>query len=81
MQRMDALLRAIEIVGGVTKLADALGVTQPAVSNWLMRKRIPPIQAVAIEHVTGGRVKKSELCPLLFAVTRDGQPSQAEVDA
>jgi DNA-binding transcriptional regulator YdaS (Cro superfamily) len=64
---MDALLRAIEIVGGVTKLADALGVTQPAVSNWLMRKRVPPLMAVNIEHVTSGRVKRSELCPHLFA--------------
>jgi DNA-binding transcriptional regulator YdaS (Cro superfamily) len=72
---MDALLRAIKIAGGVTKLANALGCEQHTVSMWLIRKSVPPVRAIAIEHVTGGRVKKSELCPL-FAESPKTKPAR-----
>jgi len=59
MTREDALKRAIEIAGGHTKLATALGVTQQAVSSW----RIAPVSPVLdIEKATG--VNRHSLRPI-----------------
>ncbi len=78
MRSMDALLRAIEIAGGVTRLADALDVSQSTVSMWLLRKSIPPIRAIQIEDATNGRVKRSELCPHLFAEAKKAKRKPAD---
>ena len=61
---MKALDLAISTVGGVGKLALALGVTQPVISNWRARGTTPDaIHCVAIERATGGAVTRRDLRP------------------
>ena len=38
---MNTLEHAIKTTGGVSKLADALGIRQNVVSNWRARNRLP----------------------------------------
>ncbi len=54
------LLRAIEIAGGTVKLAQKLGITSQAVSQW---HRAPINRAIDIEKATSGKVTKEELRP------------------
>ncbi len=53
---------ALNASGGVTSLARALHVSQPAVSGW---KRIPPDRVLAVEAATG--IPRTELRPDLYA--------------
>lgn len=55
--------------GGVAETARALGVTQPAVSQWLRYNYIPPARAVQIEDMTGGLFKATEI---VRGVSHDG---------
>lgn len=52
------------------KLADALGITQPMVSQWVtsgrQRRPVSPKMAIRIHEVTDGLVSKYELRPDLF---------------
>lgn len=64
----DALERAVEIAGNQSKLAEALGVKQQHVWNWLNRdKKLPFERAVAIERFTKGKVTAYELRPDLYS--------------
>lgn len=49
----------IYFFGTQVKAADALGVTQPTMSNWKARGRIPHLQQLRIEHITRGKLKAS----------------------
>ena len=61
---MEALDKAISLVGGVGKLASAIGIGQPAISNWKARGTpIDPILCVGIEKATGGQVTRRDLRP------------------
>lgn len=71
---MNPLDKAIEHAGGVTALAEKLGVRQSVVSNWRTRgasPRVPAERCIAIEHATGGAVTRQELRPDVF-----GEPAQ-----
>ncbi len=58
---MKTLDTAITVVGGVGKLAAALGVAQPVVSNWRARGTRPDaVHCVAIERVTNGAVRRAQ---------------------
>lgn len=46
---------AVKYFGGVGKLADALGIASPSVSEW--GERVPPLRQFQIEHITKGRLK------------------------
>lgn len=59
---MESLDKAIEIVGGLSKLAKALGVSTQRVSNWRSRG-VPESFAPEIERVTKGQVRCEDLCP------------------
>ena len=69
---MEALDRAIKVLGGVTKAAYAIGVRQSAVSNWKARG-VPIDKAISIETATGGAVKRYELRPDIFDAPRKGR--------
>lgn len=61
---MNALEIAIESAGGVGKLAAAIGVGQPVVSNWRARGTTPDaVHCVAIERATNGAVTRRDLRP------------------
>lgn len=65
------LQRAVKIAGGQTALANAIGVQQAHVWNWLNRDRTLPAEHVrAIEKATGGQVTRFDLRPDIF-----GEPS------
>lgn len=55
MGAMKALTEAIELAGGVGRLASLMGLRQNVVSNWKMREQVPPDQCPAIELATGVR--------------------------
>jgi DNA-binding transcriptional regulator YdaS (Cro superfamily) len=67
---MNALDKAIEVAGGVTRLAEALGVRQSVVSNWRMRGkpkgRVPADRCLAIEQATNAAVTRNDLRPDVF---------------
>lgn len=59
--------RAITLAGSQSKLAEQLDISQQNVSRLMTRAtRVPAELAVAIEKVTEGRVRKSDLRPDLF---------------
>ncbi len=62
-----ALQQAIQVVGGVKKLALELGVHPNNVSDWLYREpKIPARHAQKIVQVTRGLIKAEELRPDIF---------------
>jgi DNA-binding transcriptional regulator YdaS (Cro superfamily) len=63
---MNALDRAIEIVGGVGKLAAALSTRQSTVSNWRSRGHVPAERCLDIERATAGAVTRYDLRPDVF---------------
>lgn len=72
---MNPLDKAIEHAGGVTALAEKLGVRQSVVSNWRTRgtsPRVPAERCIAIEQATDGAVTRQELRPDVF-----GEPATA----
>jgi DNA-binding transcriptional regulator YdaS (Cro superfamily) len=66
---MSPLDKAIEYAGGVTALAEKLGVRQSVVSNWRTRgdePRAPAERCIAIEAATDGVVTRYDLRPDVF---------------
>jgi DNA-binding transcriptional regulator YdaS (Cro superfamily) len=49
--------KVIKHFGSQVALAQAIGTTQPTISNWKTRKKIPALQQLRIEQVTGGKLK------------------------
>ena len=47
----------IKHFGTQAKAASALGCSQPTLSNWKTRGRIPSIQQLRLEHITNGKLK------------------------
>lgn len=60
---MKPLSQAIKLVGGVTRLALAVGVSASAPSMWKARGRIPIEHCAAIERATNGAVTRRDLRP------------------
>jgi TorA maturation chaperone TorD len=69
------LQRAIDAVGGVSALANALGIAQPSVSGW---SRIPADRVAAVESVTG--VPRHTLRPDLFEAPARATSQLDDVD-
>ena len=51
----------VDDLGGVAETARKLGVSQPAVSQWLRRDQVPPARAVQIEILTKGRFRAADI--------------------
>lgn len=66
--RNEALLNAIELAGGSGKLANALGISAAAVSQW---ERCPAERVIAVERATGGKVTRTQLRPDLYPPDED----------
>lgn len=65
---MTQLKNAIEICGGQTALAKAIGVQQPNIWNWLHRAGgvVPAEYCLKIESATNGEVTRYDLRPDVF---------------
>ena len=61
---MKSFEEALSIVGGVSAMAIALGVSQPVVSNWRRRGTVLKAEyCVGIERATLGRITRRDLRP------------------
>lgn len=71
---MDALHKAIDLLGTQASIAELCGLSPQAVSQWVAGVRpIPPRHARTIEKATGGVVTARQLRPDLaefFAASR-----------
>ena len=68
--KQAALIQAIEIAGGASALANALGISQEAVSQW---RRVPHGRVFAVERLTG--VSRHELRPDVYPL-EDANPHE-----
>lgn len=55
---MGTLLKAF---GSQKAIADALGITESAVSQWFKAGKVPPARALEIVRLTKGAVKLKEI--------------------
>lgn len=55
---MEALLKAF---GSQKAIADALGITESAVSQWFKAGKVPVARALEIVRITKGKVKLKEM--------------------
>ncbi len=61
---LEAIQRAINIVGGSSKLAKILDVTYQTVIFWKNGKVIPnPLNCAKIEKATNGQVNRKDILP------------------
>lgn len=68
-RNMKPIEKAIKALGSQQALADALGVTQGAISQWLQRESVPAARCRQIEEATAGVVTRYELRPDVFGST------------
>jgi DNA-binding transcriptional regulator YdaS (Cro superfamily) len=69
-----AIQRAIDIAGGLSGLARAIGVAPATIGNWRMRGCVPDAWCATIETATSGAVTCEELRPDLPWVRVEGRP-------
>lgn len=62
------LEQIIKHFGGKLALANALGVSPPAVSLWCQLGRIPPRRAIQIEEITAGKFKATDIAGATDAI-------------
>lgn len=61
-EKDDGALRgAIKAAGGLTKLAESLGISKQAISKW---DEVPPLRVLAVERATG--VSRHRLRPDMY---------------
>lgn len=62
-----ALQRAVEIVGGQSAMARAIGTSQANIWHWLNKaKKVPAEWVMRIEAATNGAVRRHDLRPDIF---------------
>ncbi|MGF7160148.1 DNA-binding transcriptional regulator YdaS (Cro superfamily) [Rhodoligotrophos appendicifer] len=63
-----ALERAVNLVGGQSRLAKLIGTTQSRIWYWLTRAKrgVPGEYVLLVERATAGAIKRSELRPDLY---------------
>lgn len=61
---MEAIKKASEICGSMSKLALSIGANYGSVFKWMHGKATPsPLYCMKIEKITDGQVKKEEIRP------------------
>jgi len=60
---LPCVAKAAEIVGSLTKLAEKLGVSRPALYQW---RKVPAERVIALETASGGKVTRHEIRPDLY---------------
>lgn len=75
---MNGITRAIEIAGSQNELAELIGITQPAVSQWLADGVVPPSRVMAVYLACRGEVSPHDLNPVIYP-DPDYRPSPASV--
>ena len=66
------LLRAVELLGGVTATGAALGVSYTLISKCLRHKKLFPVkQAIRMEIITNGKIKAKDLRPDIFNLPKN----------
>jgi TorA maturation chaperone TorD len=73
--RQAGLEHAIEAAGGISALARALGISQPAVSTW---QKIPAERVLAVEAITG--VSRAMLRPDLYPMDEPDMTGGGAID-
>lgn len=67
MKKNKPLLKIVKEVGSVSELAKRLGVSQPAVSNWLSGiRKIPSEKVRILVELSDGKVTEEDLRPDVF---------------
>ena len=75
---MNPIQKAIQHVGGPTRMARLLGVKPNVVGMWSVRGKAPGHYCVRIEAVTAGAVSVGDLDPMLSAaLEQSGYQRQA----
>jgi DNA-binding transcriptional regulator YdaS (Cro superfamily) len=64
---VDALRRAIELLGGVSEAAKAVGCSPAALRYMVAQEKISADFIVSIEKATGRKVTRRQLRPDLYA--------------
>ena len=74
---INYLLKAIEIIGGQTALAESLGIKQAHIWSWLNRtkKGVPAEFVIDVAVQTNWQVTPHELRPDLYPHPEDGLPA------
>lgn len=72
MPAMDLpnLDKACDLLGSQDRLAAALGIKSPSISEWRTRGRVPAERCLAIEQLTMGEVTCHDLRPDVFPAAR-----------
>lgn len=70
--------RACALLGSQDRLAAALKIKSPSISEWRKRGQVPPNRCVAIEVLTDGAVTCHQLRPDLYPAS--GTVAVAEPD-
>lgn len=60
---LEPVAAAARCVGGVTRLAEKLGIKRPALYQW---KRVPAERVLQIESATSGQITRHQLRPDLY---------------
>lgn len=72
---LSPLEKAIEIVGSQTALANACGIKQAHIWNWLNRdKRVPAEYVIPVCRATQFKVAPNEIRPDIYPNKTDGIP-------
>jgi DNA-binding transcriptional regulator YdaS (Cro superfamily) len=65
---LEPVAAAARCVGGVTRLAEILGIKRPALYQWT---RVPAERVASIEEATEGKVTRHQLRPDLYPADRE----------
>jgi DNA-binding transcriptional regulator YdaS (Cro superfamily) len=63
---MNAVEKAVSIMGSQTALANKLKITPQAVNNWLVMGQVPINRVIGIEKATNKKVTRYQLRPDIF---------------